>query len=99
MFKSTITAAVITAATIFTPVAASAMTVSECAAMGDIIEILADFRDIGFTPNEAYTLLIGTGLESNIANTLLEIVFLYGADLSGRELGNTYMVTCIGEAV
>jgi hypothetical protein len=95
MFKSIIAAAVIATATFTT--SASALTVQQCVAVGDIIESIAEGRDQGLSASKAFVILMDSGINDEYAATLIELVYITGKDLDGTTMKGAFIGRCVGE--
>ena len=95
MFKSIITAAVVSITALTT--SASAMSASNCVILGNAIKSLAVARDAGTSASEAFTILNNNGIAQDITIQLLEFVYISGKDHSGAVLKKVFIETCVGE--
>jgi hypothetical protein len=97
MFKAIIAAAAI-ATVSFVTTASAALPVSTCKVMGETIEQMANVRDQGIGPDVMYEILVENGVNSKIAISMLEIVYITGKDVDGSILGPLFVGTCVGES-
>jgi hypothetical protein len=96
MFKSIITAAVISIAAFTTSASANSYTV--CIDGGRIIEAVAKARDNGMSAADAYLIMEEFGLEPSAAVNVLELVYITGKSATPEALEELFLINCLGQS-
>lgn len=81
----------------FTSVAAAGP-IEDCSKVSNLITVLAENRDLGMGPEEAYFILVNNGLSEELAVTLLETVYLQGSQTAPDQLGAKFFMFCVQDA-
>lgn len=81
----------------FTSVAA-ASPVEDCIQVAEVITVLAENRDLGMGPEEAYFILVNNDISEEAALSLLEAVYLHGSDIAPEKLGAKFFMFCVQDA-
>lgn len=81
----------------FTSVAASDP-IEDCSKVANVVTVLAENRDLGMGPEEAYFILVNNGLSEKVALALLETVYLHGSQTAPDQLGAQFFMFCVQDA-
>lgn len=77
---------------------ATAGPIEDCSKVSNLITVLAENRDLGVGPEEAYFILVNNGISEELAVTLLEAVYMHGSDMAPDQLGAKFFMFCVQDA-
>lgn len=92
MFKSILTAAAITMATL---APAQAGVVEQCSKVADLHKIMAEARDRGVSASTAINLLVSNGMSEGIALSVVRTVYITAANEDPETLRIVALGACI----
>ena len=81
----------------FTSVA-TAGPVEDCSKVAEVITVLAENRDLGMGPEEAYFILVNNDISEEAALSPLEAVYMHGSDIAPDQLGAKFFMFCVQDA-
>ena len=77
---------------------ATAGPVEDCTKVSNLVTVLAENRDLGMGPEEAYFILVNNGITEELSLTLLEVVYLHGSNTAPDQLGAKFFMFCVQDA-